>query len=143
MTERSILQLVGRVLTGLHRIYFTFGSDVVRTSGGIEMAFADGAAYTFDAGADGEALVVKAGLWLDPFQPPLDESNAAYVRQHGKWTKFDISGEEPYSGLIGCAVDDAIPLMTPEGKLVGATITIGGRELRMEVGADELIVDIA
>ena len=143
MTDPSaLLQLVGRALSALHRIYFTHGAEVYRTAGGIEMTFADGATYTFDSGPDGEALAIKPGMWLDPFRAPLDATNTAYVRQHGKWTRFDVSGEEPYSALIGQAVEGVVPLTTPEGKLVGATITVGAHLLRIEVGADELIVNV-
>jgi len=87
-----VASLCGAALvTRVRRVFYVFDDEVDREFGPVELTFSDGAAVVFDAGADGEALAVRRGAWRDPFAEPLSEANRSFVREHGKWTAFDVS----------------------------------------------------
>ena len=141
-TESSLFQLVGKSITGVRRIHYVLRGEVNDSAGPIEIAFVDGSAVVLDAGPDGEALAVAPSLWVDPFAPPLSPENERYVGSSGKWTAFDVSSKSPYTALIGAEVDAVEPHLSPEGRLVGATIRAGETVVRAEVEGDEISIDV-
>jgi len=127
------------VVTRVRRVFYVFGDEVDRDSGPVELTFSDGTAVLFDAGADGEALAVRCGEWDDPFAEPLSEENRAFVRDHGKWTAFDVTTEDPPARLVGNPITAYDETRTAAGKLTGVTLHSPAVRLSIETRADELI----
>jgi hypothetical protein len=138
----SLQQFVGKLITGVRRVWYVLRDDVNDSAGPIEIAFADGSAVVLDAGPDGEALAISTARWVDPFEPPLSPENEQYVEASGRWTAFDVSGQAPYSALVGVALDGVEPHVNPGGKLIGATMRAGTTVVRAEVEGDEISVDV-
>lgn len=126
---------VGRI----RRVYYVYDGAPDRDYGPIELMLADGRFLVFDAGPDGEALVGRTEEWDDPFGEPLSTANREFVREHGKWTAYDVSAEPPYAALVGHPLEDCVPHHT-HGKLTGLTLTTGAGRLHIHVIADELQV---
>lgn len=126
------------VVTRVRRIFYVFGDEVDRDYGPVELTFSDGTAVVFDAGADGEALVVRSGPWCDPFAEPLSEENQEFVRDHGKWTAFDVSGEPMPALLVGNPITGHDETRTENGKPTGVTLHSVSVHLSIETVADEL-----
>jgi hypothetical protein len=138
----ELTEIAGRVIVGVRRVCYVLRGDVTSTAGPLELSFADGSTLVLDAGPDGEALAVSTKPWVDPFASPLSSDNERYVGISGKWASFDVSREARYSGLLKMPVDGVEPHLTADGKVVGATIQAGSVVVRVEVGADELHVDL-
>ncbi len=134
--------VVGRSVVRVRRIFYVHAGEVNRTVGAIELLFHDGSIIYLDGGSDGQSLVVKSAPWIDPFEGVLTPENEEFVRTHGKWTRFDVSNEEEYEGLIGKAVDSIDLIQTPRGKVVGATFWLSLQRLRVEVEADDVYVQL-
>jgi hypothetical protein len=139
---KALTDTVGKVIVGIRRIRYVVSGNIVSTSGPIELVFRDGSAVTLDAGPDGEALAVSDSRWKDPFEEPLSRENRSFVEQSGKWTAFDVSTEPPYREIIGQTVERVKPLLTPAGKVKGATLFTSAGGLRSEVEADDLKVEV-
>lgn len=127
------------------------------------MSFADGTTALLESGPDGEVLIISDQPLRDPFGSELSKANREYVRQHGKWTAFDVSDEAPYDELCGHVITDVhairlVDQLVAEGlvnahaatgpgivnpdKVVGAVLQIGGRAMRAESVMDELRVTV-
>lgn len=102
--------------------------------------FSNGTVVLFDAGADGEALAVSRGAWRDPFAEPLSEVNRLFVREHGKWTAFDISAEPSPALIIGEPITGYEEIRAEDGKFTGVTLYSTRVGLSIETHADELKV---
>jgi len=139
----SLPHLHGKVIVGVRRVWYCLRDDVTSTVGPIELSFTDGSVVRLDVGPDGEALAIATSAWVDPFAPPLSTENELFVETSGKWSAFDVSGQAPYSKLVGAAIAEVKPHYTPNGKPVGATIHAGSAVVRANVDADELVVDVA
>lgn len=129
------------VVTRVRRIFYVFGDEVDRDYGPVELTFSDGTAVVFDAGADGEALAVRRGEWHDPFAEPLSEANRRFVRDHGKWTAFDVSAEAPPNLLIGKTLTRHDEFRTENGKLTGVTLHSPDVHLTIQAQADEVAAE--
>lgn len=138
----NLTRHAGKVISIIRRIWYVLHGEVSSASGPIELSFSDGSAILLDAGPDGETLSVSEQPWRDPFEGQLSQENEMYIRQSGKWTAFDVSGEAPYARLIGRAVEGVEPHLSPDGKPIGVTLRAGNGVLRAEVEADELHVDV-
>jgi hypothetical protein len=134
--------MTGRVLSAVRRIWYVLDGDITSNARPIELTFRDGSTVGLDAGSDGEKLAVRNTPWQDPFREPLTRKNHDYVEKSGKWTAFDVSSKFPYDRLIGLPVVAVEPLVTPSGKIYGATMRTVAGAIRAEVAADELWVDV-
>lgn len=128
------------VVTRVRRIFYVFDDEGDREYGPVERAFSDGTVVLFDAGADGEALAVSRGAWRDPFAEPLSEVNRLFVREHGKWTAFDISAEPSPALIIGEPITGYEEIRAEDGKFTGVTLYSTRVGLSIETHADELKV---
>jgi hypothetical protein len=140
---KDLAETIGKVIAGIRRIRYVVGGQVISPRGAIELTFNEGSTVTLDAGPDGEAMAVRDSRWTDPFEEPLSRANRAFVEQSGKWTAFDVSTEPPYRELIGQTVDRVEPLLSPSGKVRGATIFTPAGTVHIEVEADDLSVRVS
>lgn len=97
----------------------------------------------FDAGSDGEELHVSFQSWQDPFSRPLSPENAEYVKSVGKWTALDVSDRSPFRGLIGSAAGAVQLNCNPFGKVIGLVASYPRGKLILNVGVDNLLVNVA
>jgi hypothetical protein len=111
--------------------------EVCNDKGPLQLTFNDGSVLLLKGASDGERMQPVAAKWSDPFEGPLDEANALYVEQSGKWSLFDVSGEPPFSSLIGETVSGVNPIFDNFGVLAGAQFVIGSEFLDFCVGGDE------
>jgi len=87
-------------------------------------------------GADGEQVGCHAGPWQDPFDVPLSEANADFVRRSGKWVAFDLTEVPPYAQLVG-RITSVQPMKRGE-KVFGVTlINDVGAKVEVTCDADE------
>jgi hypothetical protein len=136
-----LVNLVGRVVIAIRRIFYEVRGVVNRSNGPIEFAFRDGGYLVLDAGADGYTLAAFSERWHDPFSGSLSAENAAFVEKSGKWTAFDVSAEAPYAALIGRAIRHVEFVCDEDEKLIGVEISFETVTIRAIVGADELLVE--
>jgi hypothetical protein len=120
-----------------------FAGNTASDRGPIELTFSDSSTALFDVGPDGEALRFEEARWRDPFTEPLSSENREFVERSGKWTAFDVSGQPPYAALVGQAVLDVQPILTPGGKITGAAMTTYACTIRVVTGADDVVVTVA
>lgn len=132
----------GRNVTTVRRVRYELAGTLRSDNGPLEITF-DDSAIVLQPASDGELLAIESQAWTDPFAAPLSTENEEYVRTHGKWTAFDISKESPYDRLIGTQVELILPISNPGGAIVGLEVTFELAVLRVEVEADELLVDLA
>lgn len=134
---------IGRMLTGIRRVWYEFRGQVDQTVGALELTFDDGATVVLDSGANGQSLRVTLGSWRDPFEGELTPENQQFVESSGKWSGFDVRDEAPYVDLVGERLTRITPILLGEDDVIGAIMTIGKHEVRAEVVADDLVVNIA
>jgi len=136
-----LVRAVGRVITGVRRVYFEFGGELDRSRGALELTFDDGSVVVLDSGADGELMRADEVAWHDPFEGHLDEENRAFIAECGKWTAVDARDESRFAALIGRRVKAVQAIENEGGRLVGARYRVGPHDIRVEVIADDLFVD--
>ena len=135
--------LVGRALIGIRRMRYIVHEEVYSDRGPLELTFEGALPLVFDTAGNGQDLRVKRGAWRDPFAEPLSQENRDWVAKAGKWQAFDVSAEWPFSALIGRPLSavraTAGPSAAPE---IGGLVLTIGVDLLIEVGADELEVEV-
>ncbi len=139
----SLQACTGRTITGIRRVWFEIRGQYDQTVGPLEITFDDGATVVLDAAANGQSLVVKMGTWDDPFEGKMTPENRQFVRSSGKWSAVDVRHESPYGDLIGERLTGVTPISVGQDDVTGAIMTIGKHEVRAEVEADNLVVNIA
>ena len=133
----------GRTITGIRRMWFEIRGWFDQTVGPLEITFDDGATVVLDAAANGQSLVVKLGPWEDPFEGKMTPENRQFVQSSGKWSAVDVRHESPYVDLVGERLTGVTPISVWKDDITGVIMTIGKHEVRAEVVADNLVVNIA
>ncbi len=133
----------GRTITSIRRVWFEIRGQYDQTVGPLEITFDDGATVVLDAAANGQSLVVKLGTWEDPFEGKMTPENRQFVQSSGKWSAVDVRHESPYLDLVGERLTCVTPISVGVDDVTGAIMTIGKHEVRAEVEADNLVVNIA
>jgi hypothetical protein len=144
MSESTVVlldNLVGRSVGKIRRVYYVHGDEIDRHAGALELTLDDGTVLLFDSASDGEALRVHSGSWDDPFKPPLSAEDQEYIRQHGRYSLFDVGDEPRYLPLVGATITHVLPMTASNQKIVGVRLATSHGDLPLLVGADELLVD--
>jgi hypothetical protein len=137
----DLAKYVGATVARVSRLRYQVGDDVeAANDGSIEITFGSGAVLLCEAGADGETVRIEDKPWVDPFAGPLSPENEEYVATSGKWTKFDVSEESPFTDLVGRKVSDVAPVDGGTGKRYGLVVNVSGYLLAVYTMADELRV---
>jgi hypothetical protein len=134
-----LLQFVGRHLVRIWRIFYVYSGDVERGTGPVEFEFDEGSAL-LRVGANGESLVVLDHPWQDPFGEPQSAENEAWIAEHGRWARFNVSGESEFSSYIGRTLTSVTALRAAGGNLCGARLVFDGVALDFVGVADEAYV---
>jgi hypothetical protein len=146
MTEEVLHRLssiVGDVIRSVRRIHYVVRNSPNLAVGALELEFTDGSVLFLDSAGDGESLRVSTEAWPDPFaEDRLTPENREYVARSGKWTRFDVSREPLYAHLVGAAVEAIEPIASPSGKIVGAVLRTTAGDIRADVEADDLYVQV-
>lgn len=143
MSQTLTTLAVGRTVVGIRRVLFEFNGHLDRDRGPIELSFGGGAVLFMDAASDGESLSLSTEPWADPFAGPLSAENAEFVRRSGKWSAIDVGGEPAIARLLGEQVIHVTPISNVDHRPVGAVLRIGRYDLRVEVVADDLYVELS
>lgn len=138
-----IIGRIGRRVIAVARVRYVVEEIVTSDAGPIELIFEDGTTVSIDAGPNGTSLKIRDEPWVDPFAGELSPENEEFVKRAGKWTRFDVSNEEPYAGLVGERLLVVSPVLLPSGITVGVDLEMGNRRLHAEVGGDDLSVEVA
>lgn len=135
--------LVGRALIGIRRMRYIVHQEVYSDRGPLELTFEGALPLVFDTAGNGQDLRVERGAWRDPFAEPLSQENRDWVARAGKWQAFDVSAEWPFSALFGRPLSAVRAIAGPSAapEIGGLVLTIGV-DLLIEVGADELEVEV-
>ena len=120
--------------------YVSPGGSRDANEGPVEVSLDNGVVFRLESGSDGESLRFAIGKWVDPFIEPLSPENREFVARSGKWTAFDVSGDQNFGRFIGQRIKD-LNLLTAWGKVVGIELVFGSATLKAEVRADELFVE--
>lgn len=88
----------------------------------LEIHFEDASVVYFKGASDGERLAIYPEPWEDPFAEPLSPENREFVRESGKWTKFDVSDQDSYAGFIGKKVIMVESIHNDVGNLAGVAL---------------------
>lgn len=132
---------MGTPVRRVRRVHYVYAGHADTDFGPVELTVGE-RTFVFDAGADGEALRISEGPWVDPFAEPLSEENRRFVEESGKWAAFDMSPTPTWAAFVGKPLCEATALADTTGKVVGIILRIGdGGLVRLGVMADELFVD--
>lgn len=144
MTVERLKSAVGRQIQKIARVQYVVRGELwPDESGPIEFEFADKSILLVETGPDEYSLRVQYERWNDPFEDPLDGVNRAFVAKSGKWTRFDVSGDPLYENLIGAVITDVALVQDPNGVVTGALVSAGEHVIRVDVGANDIIVRVA
>jgi hypothetical protein len=135
-----LLRFVGRRLERIWRIFYVYATEVERGTGPIELTFEPEGTALLKVGGNGESLVVLEHPWQDPFGDAPSAENEAWIAQHGKWGRFDVSGEDPFSRYVGKTLTSVTSLRAAGGSLCGARLMFDGAVLDFVGVADEAYV---
>jgi len=127
----------GKVVASLARVLYEHGGQLDTGDGPVEVRFEDGATLLLDGGSDGETLRTSSSPWRDPFEGKLTQENRAYIQEHGKWTRVDVSNEDAYRDIVGSAVVEAAPLFNEFGRLSGVKLATIDRTMWFVIEGDE------
>ena len=146
VTEEAVaamLCVVGAVVARIRRVFYVHQGATNTAVGALELRFTDGRLLLVDSGPDGEALAVAAHEWEDPFtEDRMTPENRSFVTTSGKWTAVDLSNSPEYEGFLGAVVLEIAPIMSANGKIVGAILGTSNGDIRAEVEADDLYVQV-
>jgi len=138
----TIASTVGAIISSIRRVLYVFQGITNTTVGALELEFDDGRTILVDSGGDGESLSVVTHAWKDPFADDLSAENRDFVAKSGKWTSVDVSRDPEYAHFIGAKVNTAEPIQAPNGKIVGVLFWTSTGNIRAEVEADALYVQV-
>jgi hypothetical protein len=131
------------VVVAIRRVFFELHGQLDWSRGPVEFTFDDGSVLLLESGADGESLRITDNEWTDAFAGVLSRENAGFVERSGKWTAVDVSGEAPTASLVGARIGSVAQILTTTGGVAGLVLQIGDRQVRVEVIADDLYVEVA
>lgn len=139
----SLASIAGAVIVDVRRVFFVFQDAIDVSVGALELTFADGRTIVLDAGADGESLVVSTRRWEDPFlADAMTQENRDFIAKSGKWSAVDVSESPAYAIFVDSKVITVEFISPPGGKITGAILRTAVGDLRAEVEADDLIVQL-
>jgi hypothetical protein len=72
----------------------------------------------------------------------MTAENRAFVARSGKWTAVDVSQDPDYTILVGAVLAGLQLIEATTGKVIGLVIHTSGGDLRAEVEADDLYVQV-
>jgi hypothetical protein len=144
MSELRLASYVGDTVSRVSRLRYRVGDQVVSAAneGSVELTFSSGATLFCESGPDGETLRTQDTPWVDPFAGPMSPENEEYVRTSGKWSRYDVSAEQPFADLLGRQVTDIATVTGTSGKRYGLVLNVSGHLLALYVNADELHVQL-
>jgi hypothetical protein len=138
-----LVSTTGAVIVSMRRVFYVFQGAINDSVGALELTFADGSVILLDSGADGESLRVSTCPWDDPFLVgAMSPENRDFIAKSGKWSVFDVSESAGYAMLVGSRVEKVEPILRPSGKITGVTFWTAAADLRAEVEADDLYVQL-
>lgn len=127
----------GKVLASIARVLYEHGGQLDTSDGPVELRFEDGGTLLLDGGSDGETLRTSSSPWRDPFAGQLSAANRAYIQEHGRWTRVDLSNEDAYRDLVGNDVVEMAPLFNEFGRLSGVKLATFDRTMWFVIEGDE------
>lgn len=133
----DLARIEDKVVTSISRVLYEHNSQLDTSDGPVELRFEDGEALLLEGSGDGETLRISWSPWQDPFAPRISDENAAYVQEHGKWTRTDVSHEHGYRDLVGEALAEAAPLFNEFGRLSGMKLVTETRTMWFVIEGDE------
>ena len=140
---RSIQQVIGLTVLGIRRVFYELRGEMNQTVGALELNLSEGRTLLLDAGPDGESLKLQEQAWEDPFaEERLTPENRAFIARSGKWTAVDVSDDPAYRPVLGGLILQANPILAETNKVVGLVLRTNCGDLRAEVEADDLYVQI-
>lgn len=125
------------MVASIARVLYEHGGQLDMSDGPVELRFEDSATLLLDGGSDGETLRTSSSPWRDPFAGKLSVENRAYIQEHGKWTRVDVSNEDAYRDLVGNAVSEVAPLFNEFGRPSGVKLATIDRTLWFVIEGDE------
>jgi hypothetical protein len=149
MTEQDrfmsvVSPLIGGVTQSIRRVWYSIGEEIKRDDGALELTFdLPAGVLLLDSAAEGDRLRLLTEPWDYAFRPQdlADPENAIFVRECGRWDKYDVSAEQPYASLVGDRLTGA-KLLWREDLVVGMTLLMTRGEISLVVFGDECSVDV-
>jgi hypothetical protein len=102
-------------LDAIARVFPARHGEVDESRGALELTFEGGRVLHLTTDAGGESLSVGVGAWLD----------SAGIREHGRWTRVDVSARAGYSDAVGGRLAIAFPVVNDRGSVAGVEMHFG------------------
>jgi hypothetical protein len=123
--RRALLDCVGARLEGAVRGFYEHRGEVDESRGPLELAFEGGRVLHLTTATDGESVRVIDGLWTDPLSDPDEEVDEAWVREHGRWLRLDVSARPGWAEAVGERLAGIRWLANGHGSVAGAEMRFG------------------
>ena len=114
-----IIRAKGSIVESVRVIGFVFNGKPNAENFHLELHLDTGQTRLLRPGRDGESLRISQEPWRDPFEEPITEINAAFVKQYGKWSVLELSSFTPVASLVGQKLTAIAPVFNQTAKLIG------------------------
>jgi hypothetical protein len=127
--------LIGCRLAAVTRLAWHWPGDPVDlTTGPVHLVVDDGRGLLFDGRSDWSLTIVPTAPGDESWRSAYD-----YDFDGGRWAGRDASGEEPFASVIAGVLSGWDPERDEAGQLVGGTLQVGGRAVRLGLWQGEVI----
>lgn len=133
----DLQSLKGQTIIRIRRIYYLHQDQVETRQGALELGFQDSSFLLIDTKSDWTLQIVPRA-WKDPFFPPVSPENSAYLRAHGQWSIFDLSGYLPASRFSGQTLSALRESRDASGQLMGVILQSGAWSIQAYSYAGEI-----
>lgn len=136
--QSRVLELViGHTVARVGQILYEYNGVTNHSDCMLQLTMENGATILLSGGSDGASLRVSDEPWIDYFAEPLSEENREFVRTSGKWTCFDVSGQEHMAKLVGATLHAARPICDGANNIRGVQLEVDTIYLNYVVEGDE------
>ncbi|MEV6350794.1 hypothetical protein [Actinoplanes sp. NPDC051851] len=127
--------LIGCRLAAVTRLaWYRPGDPVDLATGPVHLVVDDGRGLLFDGRSDWSLAIVPTAPGDESWRSAYD-----YGFDGGRWAGRDASGEDPFASVIARVLSGWDPERDEAGQLVGGTLYVGDRAVRLSLWQGEVI----
>jgi len=115
----------GLRLEAIARAFHEHRGEIDESRGPLELTFEGGRVIHLTTASNGESVAVREGAWYDPVADPDAPPDEAWIREHGRWIRVDVSGRPGYAEGLGAPLLVGHWLVNRNGSVAGVELSFG------------------